>query len=256
MRGNGEVATADDAPARSGRGARYSKIEAALRAEINAGIHPVGARLPTEHELCSRFGASRFTVRQALASLREEGLINARAGVGTIVLASRRREAFVHRLSSIEELLQYPSQTHRKHLRTDRLTASPELAMLLKCRIGQPWVRLKALRLTQASLAPIAYFDIYVLPEHAGVFELPNPEGAPVLRQLEETLNMRAAHAQVEIFVGHITAELAEPLMAREDDPALIIIRRYRGQDGAVFLVTYSVHPENRFTLNIEFERR
>ncbi|MDF2619982.1 MAG: transcriptional regulator, GntR family [Xanthobacteraceae bacterium] len=243
-------------PAKAGRGARYSEIEAALRAEINAGVHAVGARLPTEHELCSRFGASRFTVRQALAGLREEGLIDARAGVGTIVLASRRREAFVHRLSSIEELLQYPSQTRRKHLRTDRLTASPELAMLLKCRVGQPWVRLKALRLTQASLAPIAYFDIYVLPEHAGVFDLPNPEGAPVLRQLEEALNVRAAHAQVEIFVGHVTAELAEPLMAREDDPALIIIRRYRGQDGAVFLVTYSVHPENRFTLNIEFERR
>lgn len=250
--------TDDDpaAAAKAGRGARYSEIEAALRAEINAGVHAVGARLPTEHELCSRFGASRFTVRQALAGLREEGLIDARAGVGTIVLASRRREAFVHRLSSIEELLQYPSQTRRKHLRTDRLTASPELAMLLKCRVGQPWVRLKALRLTQASLAPIAYFDIYVLPEHAGVFDLPNPEGAPVLRQLEETLNVRAAHAQVEIFVGHVTAELAEPLMAREDDPALIIIRRYRGQDGAVFLVTYSVHPENRFTLNIEFERR
>lgn len=243
-------------PAKAGRGARYSEIQVALRVEINAGVHAVGARLPTEHELCSRFGASRFTVRQALAGLREEGLIDARAGVGTIVLASRRREAFVHRLSSIEELLQYPSQTRRKHLRTDRLTASPELAMLLKCRVGQPWVRLKALRLTQASLAPIAYFDIYVLPEHAGVFDLPNPEGAPVLRQLEEALNVRAAHTQVEIFVGHVTAELAEPLIAREDDPALIIIRRYRGQDGAVFLVTYSVHPENRFTLNIEFERR
>lgn len=243
-------------PGKPGRAARYSEIEAALRAEINAGIHPVGAHLPTEHELCARFAASRFTIRQALAGLREEGLIDARAGVGTIVLASRRRETFVHRLSSVEELLQYPSETRRQHIRTDALTASPELAMLLKCRVGQPWVRLKALRLTQASLAPIAYFNIYVLPEHASVFDLPNPEGVSVLRQLEETLNVRAAHAQVEIFVGHVTEELAEPLMAYRDDPALIIIRRYRAQDGAVFLVTYSVHPENRFTLNIEFERR
>ena len=73
---------------------------------------------------------------------------------------------------------------------------------------------------------------------------------------------LRGLHAVVPVsdalceFVGHISAELAEPLMAQENDPALIIIRRYRRPDGATFLVTYSVHPENRFTLNIEFERR
>jgi len=240
----------------SGRDARYVEIETILRGEINAGTPPVGARLPTEHELCARFDASRFTVRQALAGLRAEGLIEARAGVGTIVVASRKRPAFVQQLKSIEELLQYPSETYRRPIRIDQVTASPELAMLLKCKVGQSWVRLKALRLTRASQAPIAYFDIYVRPEHARVLELPNPEGTPVVRQIEEALGVRAAHAQIEIFVGHITSELADPLVAREGDPALVIIRRYRGQDGAVFLVTYSVHPENRFTLNIEFERR
>ncbi|MCS0496306.1 GntR family transcriptional regulator [Ancylobacter sp. MQZ15Z-1] len=239
-----------------GRGARYLEIEATLRREISAGTYAVGARLPTEHELCERFTASRFTVRQALAGLREDGLIEARAGVGTIVVASRKRDAFVHKLSSIEELLQYPSETYRQPLRVDRIVASPELAMLLKCKVGQPWVHLKALRRTRSSQTPIAYFDIYVLPAYAGVLDRPNPEGAPVVRQIEEALGVRAAHAQIEIFVGHITPELAEPLMARQDDPALIIIRRYRGTDGAVFLVTYSVHPENRFSLNIEFERR
>jgi DNA-binding GntR family transcriptional regulator len=44
--------------------------------------------------------------------------------------------------------------------------------------------------------------------------------------------------------------------MVEESDPALIILRRYRGEDGVIFLVTYSVHPENRFSLNIEFEKR
>jgi hypothetical protein len=44
--------------------------------------------------------------------------------------------------------------------------------------------------------------------------------------------------------------------MVEESDPALIILRRYRGEDGVIFLVTYSVHPENRFTLNIELEKR
>ena len=237
-------------------GARYNEIEAELRAEIEAGVYKLGAHLPTEHALCSRFDVSRFTVRQALNGLREKGLIDARPGVGTIVIASHKRQAFVQTLSSMEELLQYPSETYREQLEIEPIKASPELATMLKCKTGQKWVRLKAMRLTRTSSAPISWLDIYVLPEFASVLDLPNPTGAPVMRQIEDHLNVRAAHAQIEIFVGHISAELAGPLMAQENDPALIIIRRYRGPDGATFLVTYSVHPENRFTLNIEFERR
>ncbi|WAC29313.1 GntR family transcriptional regulator [Ancylobacter sp. SL191] len=235
---------------------RYAEIAATLRAEIDAGHPAPGARLSTEHELCARFGASRFTIRQALAGLREDGLIAARAGAGTVVVASRRREAFVHTLASVEELLHYPAETFRRTLRIDPVTASPELAHLLTCPVGQSWVRLKAVRQTRVAQAPIAYFDIYVRPEHAAVLDLPNPDGAPVIRQIEQALGLRAAHAQIEIFVGRITDDLAEPLMAQPGDPALIIVRRYRGPDGGVYLVTYSVHPENRFTLNIEFERR
>jgi len=236
--------------------ARYNKIEVELQREIESGVYRLGAHLPTEHALCTRFDVSRFTVRQALNGLREKGLIEARPGVGTIVVANHRREAYVQTLTSMEELLQYPAETYREALRIEPVKASPELAMMLKCKTGQKWVSLKALRLTRTSSAPIAWFDIYVLPEYADVLDLPNPAGVPVMRQIEDALGFRAAHAQVEIFVGHISAELAGPLMAQENDPALIIIRRYRRPDGETFLVTYSVHPENRFTLNIEFERR
>lgn len=252
-----DVKSGDAGPrASSGYGARYLEIEAVLRREIETGVHRLGARLPTEHELCARFEVSRFTVRQALAGLREQGLIEATPGVGTVVIASRKRDGFVQTLSSMEELLQYPAETYRRPMKIERIKASPELALLLRGKVGESWVRMKAMRLARSSSAPISYLDVYVLPKFAEVLELPNPEGAPVVRQIEEHLDYRAAHAQIEIFVGHITAELAEPLMARENDPALIIIRRYRGADGAVFLVTYSVHPESRFSLNIEFERR
>ncbi len=245
-----------EAPAGGGGTPRYAEIAATLRAEIEAGSPPQGARLPTEHALCARFAASRFTIRQALAGLREDGLIAARAGAGTVVVASRRREAFVHTLASVEELLHYPAETFRRTLGIEPVTASPELAHLLACPVGEAWVRLKAVRQTRVAQAPIAYFDIYLRLEHAGVLDLPNPDGAPVVRQIEEALGVRAAHAQIEIFVGRITDDLAGPLVAQPGDPALIIVRRYRGPEGGVYLVTYSVHPENRFTLNIAFERR
>src|ERR671916_1388904 len=55
---------------------------------IVAGEFPVNARLPSETDLARRFGASRPVVREALARLRDDGLIVSRQGSGSYV---RRR---------------------------------------------------------------------------------------------------------------------------------------------------------------------
>jgi GntR family transcriptional regulator len=46
-----------------------------------------GQRLPTEAELCDRYGVSRITVRGALRSLQQAGYINVRQGYGSTVAA-------------------------------------------------------------------------------------------------------------------------------------------------------------------------
>ena len=79
----------------------YARIEQELRQEIERGVFPLGDRLPGEHALCDRFGVSRFTIRQAIRRLGEEGLVEARPGVGTVVTATRRRDAFVQTLNSV-----------------------------------------------------------------------------------------------------------------------------------------------------------
>ena len=52
---------------------------------IVAGEFPVNARLPSETELGRRFGASRPVVREALARLRDDGIIVSRQGSGSYV---------------------------------------------------------------------------------------------------------------------------------------------------------------------------
>lgn len=236
--------------------AKYAEIEARLREEIESGVHPVGSLLPTEHELCERLSASRFTVRQALSKLRSSGHIEARAGVGTLVLRNKARETVTHTMNSFEELLRYPGETYRKQLaiKTERTTQS--LAHFLGVPSGQTWTCLKAMRLAQGSDAPISYLNAYLRPGFADVLDLPNPSGSSVLKQIEEGHGHYAAHAQVEVFVGRIEDDLAEPMRCEPGAPALIILRRYTGADGEIYLVTYSVHPENRFSLNFEFQKK
>ena len=52
---------------------------------IMSGQYPVGARLPTETDLATRFDVSRPVVREALARLREDGLVVSRQGSGSYV---------------------------------------------------------------------------------------------------------------------------------------------------------------------------
>lgn len=70
---------------------RYAQIAHVLKARLE--LHDAGSTAPftTEQALCQEFGVSRTTIRLALNSLKREGLIVSRAGVGTKSTATARR---------------------------------------------------------------------------------------------------------------------------------------------------------------------
>ncbi|MDN2580895.1 FCD domain-containing protein [Aquibium sp. ELW1220] len=69
------------------------RVAALLSREIETGGFQAGHRLPTEQQLADRFGVSRNVVREAVAQLRADGVIEARQGVGAFVLAPEHRAA-------------------------------------------------------------------------------------------------------------------------------------------------------------------
>lgn len=69
------------------RGSLRGSVAEALRDDLARGRFRPGDRLPAETDLATRFGVHRHTVREALARLGREGLVAARRGAGTFVLA-------------------------------------------------------------------------------------------------------------------------------------------------------------------------
>jgi GntR family transcriptional repressor for pyruvate dehydrogenase complex len=65
-----------------------------LSAEIGGGRLTPGARLPTEHELMAAMGVSRTVVREAIAALRAEGLVETHQGLGAFVARDVQRRPF------------------------------------------------------------------------------------------------------------------------------------------------------------------
>jgi GntR family transcriptional repressor for pyruvate dehydrogenase complex len=69
------------------------RVASLLNREIETGELNPGARLPTEQQLAEKFGVSRNVVREAIAQLRADGVVEARQGVGAFVLAPEQRAA-------------------------------------------------------------------------------------------------------------------------------------------------------------------
>lgn len=70
--------------------ARVSLVDAVvnrLREEIRTGNWPIGSKIPTEAKLVETFGVSRPSVREAVRSLVQLGLLETRQGDGTYVVA-------------------------------------------------------------------------------------------------------------------------------------------------------------------------
>lgn len=63
----------------------YYQLKTLLKQQIRNGKFEPGDRIPTEQELCERYGISRTPVRQALTELTHEGLLKRQPGRGTFV---------------------------------------------------------------------------------------------------------------------------------------------------------------------------
>ena len=68
----------------------YYQLKILLTKEILSGVYGTDGRLPTEHQLCERFGLSRTPVTHALTDLAAEGVVLRRRRHGTFVNPPRR----------------------------------------------------------------------------------------------------------------------------------------------------------------------
>jgi DNA-binding FadR family transcriptional regulator len=73
---------------------RASELVDRLASEILTRRIAPGARLPTEQAMMAAFGVSRTVVREAVAALRAEGLVETRQGVGAFVNRDAQRRPF------------------------------------------------------------------------------------------------------------------------------------------------------------------
>lgn len=99
-------------PKGNGRRTLAASVRAKLLDQINAGRYAPGDKLPSEARLTGEFSVSRTVIREAIASLRADGLVESRQGSGVYVLSPERTSLLPFqnvdpgRVSSMLEILE------------------------------------------------------------------------------------------------------------------------------------------------------
>ncbi|WP_251554243.1 GntR family transcriptional regulator [Neobacillus muris] len=81
----------------------YQQLANLLRDQIHKGDLKIGDRIPSEAELGKMYGISRITIRQALAELEKEGLLEKIPGKGTFIKNNRKIQGLT-RLTGFNEV--------------------------------------------------------------------------------------------------------------------------------------------------------
>ena len=236
---------------------RHADIARDLRDAIAAGSLPVGTVLPTELELCSRYGVSRHTVRIAIAGLAEGGLVTRRKRAGTVVQAAQPTRSYRQTVASLEDLVQYGADHVRSVRRAGLVTAGPALAKNLGCPVGTQWFCVSSLRYDKlAGGLPLGLTDVYVAPVHAAVGELARQSPDRLISSfVAERTGQRIARITQDVTAALMDHRLAALLVVDAGSPALRIVRHYLDDDGKLIVGSVSVHPGDRFHVASSLER-
>lgn len=185
----------------------WSAIAETLSSEIHAGHYRAGNKLPTEAALAARFGVNRHTVRHALASLSEAGLVHARRGSGVFVTARPTEYPLGQRVRFHQNLLAVGQTPSRRITRAETRAADAEEAGALALSGSE------AVHVVEG----VSMGDGYPLAAFRSVFPAARFPGLPELVEAEGSVTRALGALGLGDYTRRetrLTAQVADPVLA------------------------------------------
>lgn len=208
---------------------QHQEIAADLRKQIRERELAPGAAIPSEAELCRQYGCARGTIRQAVATLRNEGLISSGQGRRSRVLDTVPTQDF-------DDIISFSQWCHNSGIEpgqetqwVTRCRANAEMATRLEINTDDPIVSVLRLRLMDGTPAMVERLNYPLeVGKHVLVFD---PDSGSIYQQLLNC-GVDISHATRTIDAVGANEEDAELLGVTPGTPLLRVRRHAFTLDG------------------------
>ncbi|WP_433122449.1 GntR family transcriptional regulator [Arthrobacter koreensis] len=219
---------------------KYYVLKERLRALASEG--DPGTLMPTERALAAEYGTSRTTVRQAIAELVAEGVLDRIQGHGTFV--AHNRPTYVRQLTSFSEDAEAQGlRSSSRLIGISTVPAEGEAALRLNVEPGTALTRVERVRLIDEE--PLAHETALLSGELPGLADALDRTGS-LYAALQESYGVRITDAE-----DTVQTRLAGPedvrLLGLEMGFPLLVIQRLGFAGGRPAEWTYSVFRGDRF---------
>ena len=232
----------------------YRRIEGELRQRVRAGDLRPGAQVPTEPELMAEYGVSRATVRQALAGLVGEGLLEIRRGLGTYVSARRFEHTIGGFYSFSREIEQHGLTPATKVLDLRTMPAPEDIAEALGVAAGTRVVALRRLRL--AGSDPLVVETSHLPAARFAGLETIDFTKVRLYDTLQERYGCRPTRARETFEPILLSPDEAALLDQVRGEPALRVERVAYDQDDRPIEFCRSTVRGDRYRYSVELRDR
>jgi GntR family phosphonate transport system transcriptional regulator len=230
--------------------ALWRQVADGIERGIADGTFAAGERLPGETEIAETYRVNRHTVRRALATLAERGLVRAERGSGTYVEAQRLAYPLRSR-TRFSEIVGAGGREPRGQLIGASLeVATRDLARRLEMKPGVSLIRIEALRL--ADRTPICVATTWLAAERF-------PEAGQVYERVRSMTKVLAHYgvrdyrrASTRVTAGIVDATDAARLDLALGRPVLMVDSTDVDADGKPLLTTRARFAAERVEFLIE----
>jgi GntR family transcriptional regulator len=188
----------------------YAQVENVIIGRISNGSLPPGSRLPSEDSLVQEYAVSRTTIRAAIRSLVQRGLVEIRRGKGTFVTHPKITQELTELTGFVEDMQALGRHATAKVLDQQVVPANQVVARELALSQGAPVVRIRRVRLADG--LPLSFDETYLPKEMGEKVMSDNLETEPIFSLLERKYSTPLLEAEYRLEAVCANATVAEAL--------------------------------------------
>lgn len=225
----------------------YHQIQQRLLEQIQSGAFKPSEPLPSIQKLASSMGVSQMTVRQAVKSLCELGVIYSRQGKGTFVSRIKLERDFRQVLSFSEETRARGATPHSRLISFRMQMPNRETREALALGHKEKIFRLRRVR--YADSVPMG-IECSCLPENLcpDLLETFDPETS-LYQKLGEQYRIQLVETKEVIEVGKVSDEDARYLEIAPQSPVFVFTRLSFVESGKPVEYVRSVYRGDRYKI-------